>query len=340
MVRREEMMTISRQVNGCSIPCNLCGGTQVSILSNRSRSGNPLRTVICQACGLVWSDPRPHDARQFYEKEYRLSYKHAYSPKPRHVLRAGHVALSRFEKIERLLSSRKVVLDVGTGGGEFAYLLQSLGHGVSGIEPNSGYADYSIREYGLTVQVGFVQDAAFSPESFDVVTIWHVLEHTEDPGFILALLRSWLKPDGTLVVEVPNVEATCQAPHSTFHEAHLYNFNVVSLRRLAKKHGLYEVKHLISRDGGNITMFLSRADPLIEDHYEAAIPGNYEWVSRIVRQHSNVRRHLTPLPYLRAWQRLCRSLRERRESANERSGKALLDKLYFPRLQLQSVGRP
>ncbi len=315
-------------MNTNSIPCNLCGGKEVAILSNRSRSGKPLQTVICRTCGLVWSDPRPHDARQFYEEEYRLSYKDTYSPKTKHVLRAGKVALSRFEKIEPLLADRKVVLDVGTGGGEFAYLLQSLGHRVSGIEPNTGYADYSIREYGLTVHVGFVQDAAFPPESFDVVTIWHVLEHTEDPGSVLALLRSWLKTEGMLVVEVPNVEATCQAPHSTFHEAHLYNFNVVSLRRLAKKHGLYEAKHLISRDGGNITMFLTRAQPLIEDRYEAAIPGNCEWVSRIVRGHSNFRRHLTPLPYLRAWQRLCRSLQERRETAHASNGKALLDDLY------------
>ncbi len=337
---KEEKMTVNPQVNACSIPCNLCGGAEVSILSNRSRSGKPLRTVICRVCGLVWSDPRPHDARRFYEEEYRLSYKRAYSPKRKHVFRAGHVALSRFEKIEQLLSSRKVVLDVGTGGGEFAYLLQSLGHDVSGIEPNRGYADYSIREYGLTVQVGFVQDTAFAPESFDVVTIWHVLEHTEDPGFILAMLRSWLKSDGTLVVEVPNVEATCQAPHSTFHEAHLYNFNVVSLRRLAKKHGLYEVKHLISRDGGNITMFFSRLEPLVQDHYDASIPGNCEWISRIVRQHSNVRRHMTLLPYLRAWQRLWRSLQERRGTADERSGKALLDKLYFPQVPIRSVGRP
>lgn len=332
-------MATNQLIHACPIPCNLCGGTEVSILSNRGRSGKPLRTVICQACGLVWSDPRPHDARQFYEEEYRLSYKHSYSPKSKHVLRAGHVALSRFEKIEPLLSGVKAVLDVGTGGGEFAYLLQSLGHGVNGIEPNRGYAAYSIQEYGLTVQVGFVQDVAFPPDSFDVVTIWHVLEHTEDPGFILSLLRSWLKPDGTLVVEVPNVEATCQAPGSTFHEAHLYNFNVVSLRRLARKHGLYETKHLISRDGGNITMFLSRTEPLVQGRYDAAIPGNCEWISRIVRRHSNVRRHLTPVPYLRAWQRLCRSLQERRETADERSGKALLDRLYASRLRSDPMGR-
>lgn len=329
-------MAVNLGAKDCSIPCNLCGGTEVSILSTRSRSRNPLRTVICQACGLVWSDPRPHDARQFYEAEYRLAYKNTYSPKPKHVVRAGKVALSRFGKIAQLLSSQKTVLDVGTGGGEFAYLLQSLGHVVNGIEPNRGYADHSIQQYGLTVRVGFVQDATFDPASFDIVTIWHVLEHTEDPGFILARLRSWLKPDGVLVVEVPNVEATCQAPRNTFHEAHLYNFNVVSLRRLAKKQGLYETSHLISQDGGNITMFFTRAEPLITDQFCAVIPGNCEWISRIVRQHTFLRHHLSPSPYVRVWQRLCRSLEERRETVAPSSGKAILDVLYAPHVQAHS----
>lgn len=329
-------MAVNLGAKDCSIPCNLCGGTEVSILSTRSRSGNPLRTVICQACGLVWSDPRPHDARQFYEAEYRLAYKNTYSPKPKHVVRAGKVALSRFGKIAQLLSSQKTVLDVGTGGGEFAYLLQSLGHVVNGIEPNRGYADHSIQQYGLTVRVGFVQDATFDPASFDIVTIWHVLEHTEDPGFILARLRSWLKPDGVLVVEVPNVEATCQAPRNTFHEAHLYNFNVVSLRRLAKKQGLYETSHLISQDGGNITMFFTRTEPLITDQFCAVIPGNCEWISRIVRQHTFLRHHLSLSPYVRVWQRLCRSLEERREAVAPSSGKAILDVLYAPHVQAHS----
>ncbi|MBH0181271.1 MAG: glycosyltransferase family 9 protein [Nitrospira sp.] len=53
-------MAISQEAESSSIPCNLCGGTEVSTLSNRSRSGKPLRTVICKSCGLVWSDPRPH----------------------------------------------------------------------------------------------------------------------------------------------------------------------------------------------------------------------------------------------------------------------------------------
>lgn len=83
-----------------------------------------LRTVICAKCGLVWSDPLPHNPRDFYEDSYRVSYKGTYSPKPKHILRAGNVALSRYQKIEKLLSKPLSILDVGSGGGEFSYLLK------------------------------------------------------------------------------------------------------------------------------------------------------------------------------------------------------------------------
>lgn len=319
---------MTQQTELCSIPCNLCGGEDVAVLSSISRSGKPLRTVICKSCGLVWSDPRPHDARQFYEEEYRVAYKQTYAPKPKHVLRAGNVALSRFKKIDRFLSGSKSIFDVGTGGGEFAYLLQSLGHTVSGVEPNRGYADYSIKEYGLTVQVGFVQDSTVPPEAFDVITMWHVLEHTENPGAVLAQLRSGLKSDGILVVEVPNAEATCQSPKSTFHEAHLYNFNVATLRGLAEKSGLQEAWHTISNDGGNITMFLRQKDTPISAVCGAAIPGNFQRVCAIVRGHTSFHHCLTLTPYLRTWQRLRRSLGERRETVNFKNGKQLCDSLY------------
>jgi SAM-dependent methyltransferase len=319
---------MTQQTELCSIPCNLCGGEDVSVLSNISRSGKPLRTVICKACGLAWSDPRPHDARQFYEEEYRVAYKRTYAPKPKHVLRAGNVALSRYAKIAQLLSGSKAILDVGTGGGEFAYLLQSLGHTVNGVEPNRGYADYSIKEYGLTVQVGFVQDSTLPPEAFDVITIWHVLEHTENPGAVLAQLHSGLKPDGILVVEVPNVEATCQSPKSTFHEAHLYTFGVATLRGLAEKSGLQEAWHTISNDGGNITMFLRRKNSPISAACGAGIPGNFLRVCAIVRGHTSFRHCLTLIPYRRALQRFRRSLVERGETVTFKSGKQLLDSLY------------
>ncbi|MDP3092479.1 MAG: methyltransferase domain-containing protein [Nitrospira sp.] len=312
----------------CSIPCNLCGGRDVAPLSEKSRTGKPLRTVICVACGLVWTDPRPHDAGQFYRENYRVAYKNAYRPRMKHVLRAGKVALSRLEKIRSLLSSPKAVLDVGSGGGEFAYLLASMGHRVSGIEPNQGYAEYSVAHYGLTAHIGLVQDSVLPPDTFDVITMWHVLEHLEDPRAVLGRVRSWLKPDGALIVEVPNAEATCQSPKSTFHEAHLYNFNMATLGRLARICGFEEASRALSSDGGNLTMLFTRSQSHPVAPQGATIPGNCERISAIVQGHRAWRHALTLTPYRRTYNRLRRAFIERRETAGVRSPKHLLDTLY------------
>jgi len=314
-------------VTVATIPCNLCGGAEVSVLSQVSRSGDRLRSVACRQCGLVWSDPRPHDARRFYEDDYRLSYKGTFEPRPKHVLRAGKVAVSRLAKVERFLAGSMRVLDVGSGGGEFAYLLKKLGHDVHGIEPNRGYGDYAVRQYGIGVTLGFAGDVPLEETAFDLITIWHVLEHTEDPAEVLRQLRCALRPDGVVVIEVPNVEATCQSPRSTFHEAHLYNFNLASLEAMCSKAGLQPQWRTVSDDGGNITIGCRRA-PMAQPAVAAAIPGNHDRVVGVVRRHARVSRWLSAAPYQRTAQRLGRSLRERFETAGGATGRRLLDTVY------------
>jgi SAM-dependent methyltransferase len=251
------------------------------------------------------------------------------------------VALSRFDKISRFLSRPKTILDVGSGSGEFPYLLKLLGHDVLCIEPNRGYAAYAFREYGLAIQVSFVQEAPLPIDAFDMITIWHVLEHTEDPAAVLTRLHSALRSGGTLVVEVPNVEATCQSPGSTFHEAHLYNFNAATLRALAGRAGLRETSHTISGDGGNVTLFFERSTPQANDPGAIRIPGNFERISSIVRNHTALRHYMTPKPYVRAWKRIFRSLSEKRGTSGFAGAKAMLDSLYSrARTRRSSGGLP
>jgi len=322
------MLHSTAQRESSSISCNICGSTEISVLANRSRSGNPLRTVICARCGLVWSDPLPHNPRNFYEDDYRLSYKGNCSPKPKHILRAGNVAISRYRKIEQLLSRSLEVLDAGSGGGEFAYLLKTLGQNVKGIEPNKGYAEYSIREYGLDIQVGFIQDAKFQEESFDLITVWHVLEHTENPHDVLLKLRTLLKPQGILVIEVPNIEAICQSPKSTFHEAHIFNFNVSTLQKLAEKSGFTEMTHSVSADGGNIMIITQKKSANNAGGREVNIPGNSENIINIIQNHTFFKHYMTAHPYTRLLRRIRQSFLEKRGVANFICGKQLLDQLY------------
>lgn len=312
-------------------PCIICGSLQFSVLVPGDGSARSLRSLICCDCGLVWLNPLPHEPRRFYESDYRLKYKKAFVPKIKRVYRAGCVALGRYAKVAELFASRRAVLDVGTGGGEFAYLLKSLGHDLAGVEPNKGYAEYSIQKYDLDLQVGFVQDCNYAPESFDVITMWHVLEHTEDPLVVLQRLQSLLKSRGTLVVEVPNIEAVCQAPASTFHEAHLFHFNVSTLVMLGEKAGLHLQKYLYSDDLGNITVFFQKAciDSLeCSESKVWTIAGNAEHISSIIKGRSSLRHYLSATPYKRLWQRISRTVFEKIKVRACLDSKQLLDELY------------
>lgn len=315
-----------------SLPCNLCGAAEATVVGTRSRSGAALRSVCCRHCGLVWSDPRPVDARSFYEDDYRLAYKGTFEPRPKHVFRAGRVALDRLAHVRPLLQQRRRVLDVGSGGGEFAHLLQTLGHEVSGIEPNRGYAEFSAAQYGLAVARGFAGAVTLPADHFDVITIWHVLEHTEDPSRVLAQLHCALRPGGTLVVEVPNIEATCQSPASTFHEAHVFSFSPVTLRRLSEKVGLHVDRITLSPDGGNITALLRRLPEPLPAPESLRIPEEHDRLVGILRAHRPLRHLLTPHPYRRFAGRIARSVHEGWQTRDPLPPRVLLDRLYAGQL--------
>lgn len=323
------------------IPCELCAGQAVTVIADRSRSGAPLRTVACRGCGLVWSDPRPHEVRRFYEESYRLAYKGAFEPKSKHVLRAGEVALSRLKTIEPWLSGRMRVLDVGSGGGEFAYLVQSRGHDVRGVEPNRGYAGYAQAQYGLDIAVGFIDDVALEPEAYDLITIWHVLEHTEHPGTVLRKLQGALKPGGVLVVEVPNVESTCQSPSSTFHEAHLYNFNRRSLVGLAEKSGLVSIETATSPDGGNLIAFFRPLSVRLQvPRSDWTLPGNHERVAGLVAAHRRSSHWRSAKSFGRLAARIGRMGREWMQTRREMTGRQRLDSLYASGLSVAPQSAP
>ncbi len=309
-----------------TIPCNLCGSTDVDVVSSLDRDRKPLRTVICRECGLVWSDPRPVDARRFYEHEYRVQFKGAFNPKPKHVYRGGIVAIDRHEKIKGYLEGRSTLLDIGSGAGEFLYLMTQAGFKGIGIEPNLGYGGYSRDQYGVEVLPGFAQDHQFPAASFDTITMWHVLEHTEDPFRNIGLVKQWLKPDGLLVVEVPNVEATCLAPIHRFHIDHLYNFSRENLAAIGEKAGLHCAEVRLSHDNGNLTAFyLERGDAARQD---CRIPGNYERIASLIRSHTPLMHYTQVYPYQRFVGRMGRIVGEAKAVRGFSSGKHCLDQLF------------
>jgi 2-polyprenyl-3-methyl-5-hydroxy-6-metoxy-1,4-benzoquinol methylase len=317
----------------CSIPCDLCGETDAEVLSLKDRDGRYLRTVVCRGCGLVYSDPRPQpeEVRDYYERTYRLDYKGTYQPKPKHVYRAGKAAVARIRRLSDILSPGCNVLDVGAGAGEFVYVLRAMGYSASGLEPNEGYARFASDVLGLPVCQAFYQEAQIAPESQDVITMFHVLEHFDNPSGALGHVRRWLRSDGRLVAEVPNVEAVCQWPHSRFHRAHLYNFSPATLETMGRKAGYTVVRRSVPSDGSNLTVIFGKATP--PPAVSGQIAGYFDRIRSIVRGHTVGRHLFRPFLYVRPAQKLAARVEEWCATYGHYSPKETLDKLVTRELR-------
>jgi SAM-dependent methyltransferase len=224
------------------------------------------------------------------------------------------------------------VLDVGAGGGEVVYVLRKLGFDAMGLEPDERYARHARETLGVPVETGFVQDRSFPPGRFDVITLYHALEHVEDPTGILTTLRGWLSESGLLLVEVPNVEAQCLHPHHRFHFAHFYSFNRATLESTGRKAGFQPVETTTSPDGGNLTGVFRVAEDnsmstVAQGFSPVSVDGNYARVSGIVRGHTSAGYYLSASPYAGPLGRLRTFLKDRAAARGRATPREVLDGL-------------
>ncbi|MEW6667854.1 MAG: class I SAM-dependent methyltransferase [Thermodesulfobacteriota bacterium] len=255
-----------------SSSCMLCSTSPADFLC-RKEAVDVLR---CPVCGLVFTAEmqEPAEMEGHYSMEYFDPYVKTRSVHDRKRFRA------RLKEI-RKLHFPGTLLDVGCGAGFFLNIAREGGHHVSGVEL-SGWAAAAAREnFGLRVFNGQLKEAGFSPESFDVITLWHILEHVADPRDLLSHVHGILKEDGILAVEVPNIGSIAARIAGKHWELlapreHFYYFNPQTLLRLLRLVGFIPLRQqsyfwttpemvLHSRVGGSplLTKPLLRRFPLL-----------------------------------------------------------------------------
>ena len=216
--------------------CVLCGNDSFQdVCQVDAKTSESLRVSMCNHCGLIQQNPIPTNEEliEYYSHNYRLDYKKTYTPKTKHIYRAGKNALKRLEFMKAAGIVEGKLLDVGAGGGEFVYLSSKMGFKSQGIEPNVGYSEYAATTYCCNIQTGGI-DAIQG--TYDVITMFHVLEHLLSPKLSFEKLYHSLNADGVLFIEVPWIETNNTSPHNIFFKAHILYFSVDTLIACASQY--------------------------------------------------------------------------------------------------------
>ena len=222
--------------------CYLCGKTEFFKRPGKIRDNEQLFVLECRSCGLVFLSSNSHINKEFYKNsnmhEGDKSFLNVeYWSK---VLDWDDERRFRFIK---LLIQNKNLLDFGCGVGGFLLKAKKIAQEVTGIEIEKTLQTH-FNESGLSVFESLSDLELQENRFFDVITLFHVLEHIPDPRTILVELHPFLKKEGQIIIEVPHAHDAlltfynCK-PFSNFAywSCHLFLFSVSTLKILAEQAG-------------------------------------------------------------------------------------------------------
>jgi SAM-dependent methyltransferase len=240
-----------------TVSCYGCGrpGGRPFIDAEDDLTGKPgtFHFVTCDSCGLAFQNPRVSldHIRGFYDDEYIAHRKTDWG-----LLNAAFDrAMNRLDAAKDRMVSRYVgltassaVLDVGCGVGTFLQRLrQRYGAAVTGVDFKNLSSYRAL--HGAEFHCGLFYDAALADQRFDLVTMWHFLEHDYDPMRSLRTASRVLKRDGYLVIEVPRLDS-------------------VTFRLFRNRWpGLQAPQHTVLYDRPHLLQFVERAGLEVVDYF-------------------------------------------------------------------------
>jgi len=201
---------------------------------------NELFTIVkCQRCGLVYTLKSDIFREQYYMKSKR-EYQKVRSTQYVKELLQTLLHLKTFIKQNSLL------IDIGCSTGFFLDLAKKCGFRTEGVEKSEIAAEKSLSK-GHKVFTGDILEVDIPLDSVDVVVLLHTLEHLSNPDFVIEKIRSVLKKNGIIIVEVPNLwhwilQRKFFISRSLAPDRHLYHFTPVTLTKLVEICGLKVMK--------------------------------------------------------------------------------------------------
>lgn len=237
--------------------CPVCGSKESGpflFTKDYFLSGEEFTISKCRSCGFRFTNPRPlaEELGRYYQSTDYISHSDArkglfasvYQQVRKYTLGRKYALISKYHQQGK-------ILDIGCATGQFLHYMGNRGWDVAGIEPDEKTRERAIAEFDLKV---FPEEQLniFEKSSFDVISMWHVLEHVSDLNQRVAQLKQLLKPGGTLVIALPNCNAYDARKYGPFWAGydvprHLYHFTKADVDLLFGKYGFTIVRVLPMR---------------------------------------------------------------------------------------------
>jgi 2-polyprenyl-3-methyl-5-hydroxy-6-metoxy-1,4-benzoquinol methylase len=221
--------------------CYICGSKQNQAIGFGCRDAPQINVLKCDSCTLEFLSDFSHISSAHYEKSGMHNFN---PPNIDFRLAAGLKDDSRrVRDLSEILNNRSV-LDFGCGSGGFLSLVKKITKNAIGIELDESVRKYYEGKIDIYRDLNYLEDGRL----FDVITMFHALEHLPDPRRVLMDLYNVLDDKGMLIVEVPNASDALISLYDsqsfkkfTHWSQHLYYFNENTLRLLIESAGFSKV---------------------------------------------------------------------------------------------------
>jgi 2-polyprenyl-3-methyl-5-hydroxy-6-metoxy-1,4-benzoquinol methylase len=233
--------------------CPLCQKTAFKnflVVQDKSVSQESFVIVQCENCGFKFTNPRPdqNSIGAYYESADYISHSNTSKGLINKAYKLVRTMTIR-QKVELInrVAEKGTVLDYGCGTGHFLAACQKDGWAIEGLEPNETARRQAMELTGKNI---YAELAPIQEQNqWDVVTMWHVLEHIHALNETISQLIQLTRPQGTLVIAVPNADSLDAQEYKENWAAydvprHLYHFTQHTMKRFLKKHKLELVETL------------------------------------------------------------------------------------------------
>lgn len=193
-------------ISNCPI-CNQTEFTEFIQCLDYTVSRETFKIVQCDTCSFKFTSPRPdlNEIGRYYESENYIS--HSNSRKGlfnmAYQIVRSRALKNKLKLINSFTTNKKNLLDIGCGTGEFLLTAKNAGWNTLGLEPSENARKYATDINKLNV-LDIVRLSEIESQSYDVITMWHVLEHIPNLREFTPQLKRILKDNGTLLIAVPN----------------------------------------------------------------------------------------------------------------------------------------